>query len=69
MIIKCNIKERQVGQIIDGLINDHEGETHKCRFQILQELTKDDYIKWCIIEDRKVGIILSNDRFFRISID
>jgi len=69
MIIKSQIS-RKVGELVtDGGINDHEGIPHFLPFVVMEVVTKEDYLIECAETNHSVGIIFSNDNFYRVSID
>ena len=66
MIIKTTEKV-ELGKIYNGFqLNDSDGNPHYNQpLVILREVTKEDYLH----ENTNIGMILSNDRFYEISID
>jgi hypothetical protein len=65
MIIKSNTGNLEVNKYCDSYINDENGTTHKVKFLVLREISKEDYIN----SVRNVGWIFSNDKFYEISTD
>lgn len=72
MIIKSNRRhgEGRVGLFVPhGQIVDDHGILHDQPFVIMEIVTKQDYLNECIAENKPVGMILSDDNFYRVSID
>lgn len=70
MIIKSLREAGKPGQYVPhGEIIDHNGVWHKQPFMVIEEVTKEDYLAECKAEDKPIGIIFSEDRFYRVSID
>lgn len=70
MIIKSYRGTGKPGQYVPhGEIIDHHGINHKQPFMIIEEVTKDDYLRECKVEDKPIGMIFNEDRFYRVSID
>lgn len=69
MIIKSTIKKNAGDVVTDGGIIDDKGILHFVPFMIMEVVSRDDYINEVRAKKAYIGIIFSDDNFYRISID
>lgn len=69
MIIKSQSYHKPGDIVTTGGITDNNGKPHLQPFMIIDMVTIEDYVQQCRDENISVGMILSNDYFYRISVD